>query len=113
MLLHRQVVQSCNAKAPKEVLLGKASHKTYVHSENVMGIQMKGRTVPLFMLVWEEVVETHNWMDLERDMVLDHLADKSPGPTRVWALSQQLKETGNALEAEQGGTRRGVQPQPR
>ena len=68
-----------------------------------MGIQMKGRTVPLFMLVWKEVVETNNWMDLDRDMVLDHLSDKNPGPTRVWALSQQLKETGSASEAEQGG----------
>ena len=80
-----------------------ASHKTYVHSENVMGIQMKGRTVPLFMLLWEEVVETHNWMDLERDMVLDHLADTNPNPTRMWTLAQQLKEAGIASEAEQGG----------
>ena len=88
VVLHRQVVQSCHAKAPKEVLLGKASHKTYVHSENVMGIQMKGRTAPPFMLVWEEVVETNNWMDLDRDMVLDHLLDTNPKPTHVWTLLQ-------------------------
>ena len=101
VVLHRQVVQSCHAKAPREVLKGRASHKEYVHAENVMGLQSKGRNVPPYMLAWEEVTITQNWMDLEKDTVLDYLLDNRP--TYVWSMAKQLEEALGVPETEQGG----------
>jgi len=106
VVLHRQVVQNCHAKAPKEVLQGKASHKEYVHSENMLGIQSRGRDVPPYMLAWEEVTLANNWLDLEKDIVLDYLLDNRP--TYVWSMAKLLKEDTSVTETEQGGDEDGT-----